>query len=85
MIYIVIILTIFMFFMGGIGRNTYGKLGGWLSGILCGFFLSPLYRNRGQENMVTINQFQLTKQEKVIFWIGILLYVLMITLYIFFM
>lgn len=77
-ILILIILLTFVF-AGGSG-DIYAHLGGFISGMCAGLFLSPVYRNPATANQVSIGEFSLRKEEKIMVGVGVGCYTLMVGL-----
>jgi hypothetical protein len=74
------LIIVFTFILAGGSGDTYAHIGGFLSGMCCGLFLSPLYRNPATANQVSISQYNFTKPEKIMFSVGIASYTLMVGL-----
>jgi hypothetical protein len=76
---LVLIIILTFVFAGGKG-DIYAHIGGFLSGMAAGLFLSPIYRNPATQNQVSIGQSGMHKEQKIMFGIGIGCYTFMVGL-----
>jgi hypothetical protein len=60
--------------------DIYSHIGGFIAGMACGLFLSPIYVAPNSNNQVTLSQFSYRKEEKIMIYVGVASYLLMISL-----
>ena len=77
---ILILIIILTFVFAGSRGDTFSHIGGFVAGMCCGLFLSPVYHNPASANQVSIGQFSLRKEEKIMMGVGIGCYTLMVGL-----
>ena len=73
------LIIVFSFILSNSG-DTYSHIGGFLAGMCCGLFLSPVYQNPATANQVSLSQFSMRKEQKIMFGVGVACYVLMVGL-----
>ena len=77
-ILVVIILLSFLF--SGGNSDIFAHLGGFLAGVCCGLFLSPLYQSPAAARQFSLEQYSMRKHQKIMFGTGIGCYVCMLAL-----